>query len=319
MEANCFSLFSIIFCIGDLTLASVIRDLGLIQSWNFGIQRFLVSRYFGCTGQSWADPEQVFKGLPGKQRHSHFLHPCFWFFQCYLQSLEIYLSSSFQKYRVSTEQYSCCEILIHQNPACIIRTSALSVVVHLHFGRAPEDADHRPIAPGMNSRGILCTNKAELYFPTPLTHTGYLICCQNLPNDWLAIPCVCRAWLKYSGPVLWLAPLLSCLKLIKGVCLPLLPLLTNPWAEAITLWQILPTTNSSTFLPCHTNLTSGVVRQQQWLSSFLCPRSSACLDGEAIGRRKKKQDIKSKKCLQQAALQFLQVDSSCSYKNDFWS
>lgn len=114
MEANCFSLFSIILCRDDLTLPSVIRDLGLTQSWNFGIQRFLVSRYFGWTGQSWADPEQVFKGLPGKQRHSHFLHPCFWFFQCYLQSLEIYLSPSFQKYRVSTEQYSWCEILIHQ-------------------------------------------------------------------------------------------------------------------------------------------------------------------------------------------------------------
>lgn len=115
----------------------------------------------------------------------------------------------------------------------------------------------------------------------------------------------------------WLAPLLSYLKLIKGVCLPLLPLLTNPWAEAITFWQILSTTNSSTFLQCHTNLTSGAVRQQEHLSNFLCPHCYACLDGEAIGRRKK-QGIKSKKCLP-TALQFSQVVSSSSYRNDYRS
>lgn len=64
MEAHCFSLFSIIFCIADLTLPNMVRDLVLTQSWNFGIQRFLVSRYFGCTDQSWTDPERVFKVLP---------------------------------------------------------------------------------------------------------------------------------------------------------------------------------------------------------------------------------------------------------------
>lgn len=65
MEAQCFLIFSIIFCIADLTLPSVVRDIVLTQSWNLGIQRFLVSRYFDCTDQSWADPEQVFKVLPG--------------------------------------------------------------------------------------------------------------------------------------------------------------------------------------------------------------------------------------------------------------
>lgn len=180
MESNCF-------CHNILhswfKLPNVVRDLALTQSWNLGIQRFLVSRYFGCTDQSWADPEQVFKVLPGKQRHSHFLHPCFWSFQCYLQPLGIYLSWSSQKYRASTEQCSWYETLIYQNPACVmwaaLRFSSQSVVVHLHFGRVPEEAGHRPTAPGMSTRGILCTNKVAPHFPATLTRTGYPICCQN--------------------------------------------------------------------------------------------------------------------------------------------